>query len=80
MTTLEITFKNLNEDCRTAKSQTIILEASNIHVLNSKFVNVEEENNMHIEEWNLVNNGLESGNKGMNASAYLFEMLEEMVN
>ena len=80
MTTLEITFKNLNEDCRTAKTKNMKIEASNIHVLNSKFVAAELENNMDIEAWRLITNEFNSGNKGINASAYLFEILDEMVN
>ena len=76
MTTLTITGTDLN----TNQAQTLTLKASNIFMIISNHAETFNNfcQNFWIDEWELDNNGLNSGNKGINAGAYLHEVLEEL--
>lgn len=70
MKTLKIQFTDLS----TNTSNNITFNASNFYILKNKFYNFLS-NNISINEWDLFNNDLHSGNKGINADAYLHETL-----
>ena len=55
----------------------ITLKASNTFILESKFRTLDNANKFYIESWEM-NYKYHAGNKGLNASAHLFEFLEEL--
>ena len=55
----------------------ITLKASNTFILESKFRTLYNNNKFFIEYWNMEYK-YSAGNKGLNASAHLFEFLEEL--
>ena len=80
MYTLSIDYKDLTEDCRTAKTKTVLLKSSNILILNEKLNDAYTALNMFIEGYNMTTPQGTGGNTGINAGAYLHDWLDEDIN
>lgn len=72
MTTLNITGENLNS----GKLVNITLKGSNIFTILPNYLKTIKD--LHIEKYTLTNEIGEGGNEGMNAGAYLNELIEEL--
>jgi hypothetical protein len=72
--TLTIGFLNLE----TRINETITIKASNAYMLVNKYIKLNHRI-MGIDSYRLTNKEWNAGNDGMNAGAYLHEILEEML-
>jgi hypothetical protein len=72
MTTLNIIGENLN----TRQVVNITLKGSNAFTILPKYL--ETIKDLHVEDYTLTNEIGEGGNRGMNAGAYLNEVMEEL--
>jgi len=72
MTTLTITGINLDNNTNV----NLTLKASNSYMMAQQYLKVRQP--LHIEKYLLVNSEWEAGNTGMNAGAYLCEIMEEL--
>jgi len=73
MTTLNIIGFDLDNN---NKPVNITLKSSNAYMMIEKYNKAVEP--LHIEEYTLENNMMRGGNKGLNAGAYLCELMEEL--
>lgn len=58
----------------TNKSNTLVIYSTNVPNLITQYLEVRED--IHIESWDLFTDKGQSGNEGINAGAYLCEVME----
>ncbi len=76
MTNNNLTIIGLNLNTRL--NETITIKASNTYMLVNRYLNLNLRD-ISIESYRLTNSKWNAGNDGMNAGAYLHEILEEMI-